>query len=69
MGSQPRTTAAIPTGDYVRMDETVDVTEVREVPMMEVSDWNKGLELFLKLMMREPFPEERPSLSQMTAFL
>ena len=69
MGAQPRMAVALPSGDTVRMHETVDVTKVREAPMMDIADWNQGIELFVKLMMREPLPEERPSLPQMTALL
>ena len=52
----PQTATAAPSGDMVRMRETVDVTKVREVPMMEPKDWGIGLDLFFKLMMRAPFP-------------
>ena len=41
-----QTIAAAPSGDMVRMHETVDVTKVREVPMMETREWGKGLDLF-----------------------
>ena len=49
------------------MHETVDVAKVREAPMMDTADWNVGIELFKKLMPREPFPEGRPSLAHVTA--
>ena len=51
------------------MHEAVDVAKVREVPMIDAATMNKRIQLFLKYMMREPFPEERPSLAQLTAFL
>ena len=51
------------------MHETVDVTKVWEVPMMDVADWNAGIEFFAKVMIREPFPEEQLSLAQMPARL
>ena len=60
-----QTIAVAPSGDMVRMRETVDVTKVREVPMMESRDWRKGLDLFKRLMMRAPFLAEKPSLAQM----
>ena len=37
-----QTTTAAPSGDMVRMRETVDVTKVRGVPMMESRDWEKA---------------------------
>ena len=61
--------AAAATGDMVRMHETVDSTRVREVPMMLEKDRSTGLKLFFKLMHREPFPAEKPSLAQVTALL
>lgn len=64
-----QTTIAAPSGDMVRMHETVDVTKIREVPMMESRDWEKGLD-FLKLFVHKFFfPVEQPSLAQMTALL
>ena len=54
--ANPRVATAAPSGDTVRMHETGDVTKVREVPMMEAGDWSDGLDLFLKLVMRQPFP-------------
>ena len=65
----PQTATAAPSGDMVRMHETVDVTKVREVPMVEPKDWGMCLDLFFKLMMRAPFPAEKPSLAQMTGLL
>ena len=56
--TMPQTIAALPTGDMVRMHETVDVTKVREAPMIEQREWGKGLDLFKRLMMRAPFPAE-----------
>ena len=61
--------AVQPTGDVVRMHETVDVTKVREVRMIDAAIMHKGILLFLKFMMREPFPEERPSLARLTTLL
>ena len=60
---------AQPSGDMVRMRETVDVTKVREIPMFDAAIMKKGLLLFNKFVMREPFTEERPSLAQLTALL
>ena len=53
---QPKVAASAPSGDTVCMHETVDVTKVRDVPMVELSGRAKGLELFLKLVLCEPFP-------------
>ena len=61
--------AAVFSGEMVRLHETVDYTRVREVQMMTETARLDGLELFLKLMLREPFPEEKPSLAQMTSLL
>ena len=58
-----QTIAAAPSGDMVLMHETADVTKVREVPMMGKPEWGKGLGLFKRLMMRAPFPAEKPSLA------
>ena len=51
------------------MQEAVDVTKVREAPMLDIADWNTGFDLFETLVHRESFPEERPSLAQQTALL
>ena len=53
----------------MRLHETVDFTRVREVQMMTEKDRLIGLDLFHKLMHREPFPAEKPSLAQMTGLL
>ena len=65
----PPSAAPAPTGETVRLHETVDFTRVREVQMMTEKDRLIGLDLFHKLMHREPFPAEKPSLAQMTALL
>lgn len=61
--------AAQPSSDMVRMDETVDVTKAREIPMIDAAIMNKGLLSCKRFVMREPFPEERRSLAQLTALL
>ena len=33
-----------PVGDTVKMHETVDVAKVREVPIMDIKDWNDAFE-------------------------
>ena len=58
-----------PEGDTVRMHETVDVTKVREAPVMDMTLWDIGFDRCGVMVMREPFPEGRPSLSQMIALL
>ena len=56
----PHTATAASSCDMVRMHETVDVARVREVSMMSPKDRMIGLDLFFKLMHREPFPAEKP---------
>jgi len=65
----PPAAAPAPAGEIVRLHETVDFARVRDVPMMTTKDRLTGLDLFFKLMHREPFPAEKPSLAQMTALL
>ena len=43
----------------MRLHETVDFTRVRDVQMMTETDRLNGLDLFYKLMHREPFPAEK----------
>ena len=52
----PPAAAPAPAGEIVRLHETVDFTRVREVHMMTSKEHLTGLDLFYKLMHREPFP-------------
>ena len=46
-------------------NEAPDTTKTREVPLMQLAEYDKGWALFKNLMMREPRPEEGPSREQM----
>ena len=65
----PETAAPAPSGEIVRLHETVDFTRVRDVQMMSSKAHLDGLDIFCKLMHRQPFPAEKPSIAQMTALL
>ena len=67
--ASPPAAAPAPAVEVARLHETVDFTRVRDVPMMTTKDRLIGLDLFFKLMHREPLPAEKPSLAQMTALL
>ena len=56
----PPPAAPTPTGETVRLHETVDFTRVREVQMMTEKD---------RLICLDLFPAEKPSLAQMTGLL
>ena len=65
----PPVAAPASCGETVRLHETVDCTRVREVQMMTPKARGLGLDLFGKLMHRELFSAEKPSVAQMTALL
>ena len=63
------TPAARPSqGDQVALNEIVDTTKVRSVPILDKKRFETYFANFKKLMHREPTPTEEPTMQQLTAY-
>ena len=54
-------------GDQVALNEIVDTTKVRPIPIMDKKRYEKMFANSKKLMHRDPTPEEEPTMQQFTA--
>ena len=56
-------------GEMVQLGNTIDDRKGREIPVISVSVYNRGLERYEKICYQEPPTHIRPSLNQFTCIL